>query len=254
MESQRKSVQSFFDRLAPNYRQRYEGKQPFLKYLHEERLEKAVDGLDLSGKTVLDIGAGTGILYDHLLRARVHTREGFAYYSCDISEAMLAESRIPPDRRWVGTPRECSFPVPSFDAIFLLGVTTYLTKAELEDMLDFIATHRSPGGMAVLSFSNRESWDFQFRRFVAPLLPKRLLRKTVLGQAFPFRGYSVREVWEMLPDGVGIEKVVWMNATAFPFSRIFPGASVRLSKWVLGLRLPDWILRKICGDFLLKIS
>lgn len=249
MESQRKSVQSFFDRLAPSYRQRYEGRQAFLKYLHEERAEKAVEGLDLSRKTVLDIGAGTGILYDHLS----YTRQDFEYYACDISEAMLLESKIPQDRRWVGTPRECVFPVSSFDAIFLLGVATYLTKAELKDMLNYIATHLAPGGVAMLSFSNRESLDFRLRRFVAPLLPKRLLRKTVLGQAFPFRGYSLREFREMLPDGVRMERVFWMNATVFPFNRIFPGLSVRLSKWLLGRQLPDWMTRRVCGDYLVKL-
>lgn len=258
MGSQRKLVQSFFDQLAPTYRQRYEGTQAFLKYLHEERVEKAVEGLDISGKTVLDIGAGTGILYDYLLGIRKespdgrgrHTREGYAYYACDISPVMLAESRIPPDCRWVGSPWECPFPLTSFDAIFLLGVTTYLTEDELQEMLDYFGTHLSPKGVAVLSFSNSESWDFRLRKFVAPLLPKWLLRKTVLGQAFPFRGYSVDEVLEMLPDGMQVASITWLNATLFPFNRIFPGASVWLSKWLLRRRLPEWVGRRVCGDYL----
>ncbi|MBK7409698.1 MAG: methyltransferase domain-containing protein [Saprospirales bacterium] len=242
MGSQRKRVQSFFDQLAPTYRQRYEGTQAFLKYLHEERVEKAVEGLDISGKTVLDIGAGTGILYDYLLGIHGrHTREGYAYrgyayrgyayrgyayrgyayHACDISAAMLAESRIPPDCRWVGLPWECPFPLVSFDAIFLLGVTTYLTEGELQEMLDYFRTHLSPEGVAVLSLSNSESWDFRLRNFVAPLLPKRLLRKTVLGQAFPFRGYSVEKFRKISPPGLQITGITWLNATVFPFSRLF---------------------------------
>ncbi len=85
MGSQRAQVQSYFDRLAPGYRARYEGGQAFLQYLYEDRLEKALEGWNPLGKTVLDIGAGTGILYDRL-------PQGQDYYACDISGAMLEQS------------------------------------------------------------------------------------------------------------------------------------------------------------------
>jgi SAM-dependent methyltransferase len=245
MSSQRKHVQSFFDQLAPAYRRRYEGKNAFLTYLHRERIEEALEGLDLTDKTVLDIGAGTGILYDRLA--------GADYYACDISEAMLAQSAIPPARRWVGAPQECDFPIVHFDAIFLLGVTTYLSKEELRDLLDWIGDHLAPRGRAVLSYSNGSSPDFRLRSWVAPLLPKRMLRKTVLGQDFAFRGYAPAEIPALLPGSLAIEKYVWLNATVFPFNRLFPRFSVWLSRWLLAWPLPDRLARRFCADYLVVL-
>jgi len=247
MGRQQKFVKSFFDQLAPSYRQRYEGDQHFLKYLHEERLEKALQELDLFEKAILDIGAGTGILYDYIKRGQ----QNFDYFACDISEAMLEESQIPKDRRWVGTPQTCHFPMQRFDLIFLLGVTTYLSEEELKEMLDWIGAHISPDGKAVLSFSNRESLTFRFRKFMAPFLPKGILKRTVLGQRFSFRGYSKRDLQEILPGELKIETQVWMNATVFPLNRLFPQMSIRLSKWFLRRRLPTRMTRCLCGDFLL---
>ena len=242
MSSQRKPVQSFFDRLAPTYRRRYEGKNAFLTYLHQERIEEALEGLDLTEKTVLDIGAGTGILYERLA--------GADYYACDISAAMLEQSGIPPERRRIGAPQECDFPIACFDAIFLLGVTTYLSKEELEEMLGWIDDHLAPRGRAVLSFSNGSSPDFRLRSRIAPLLPKRLLRKTVLGQDFVFRGYAPAEIPALLPGSLTIEKYVWLNATVFPFNRMFPRFSVWLSRQLLACPLPDRLARRFCADYL----
>jgi len=243
MKSKREPVQSFFDRLAPAYRRRYEGKRVFLRYLHEERLEKALAGLGLSGKKVLDIGAGTGILYDRLLKMNARAD----YYACDISAAMLAQSSIPEERRWTGTPRECVFPVDRFDAVFLLGVTPYLTEEELADMLAYIAEHLAENGIAVLGFANRLSLDFRIRR-VLRLLFGPLLGGTVLG--LPVRGYSLKEVKEMMPPALAVAGHQWLNATVFPFNRLFPRLSVRFSKWVLGKGAKEWF----CGDFLVFIA
>ena len=239
----RKLVQSFFDQLAPSYRERYEGRQVFLRYLHEERVGKALEGLELAGKTVLDIGAGTGILYERLLKMQA----GVDYYACDISAAMLAQSTIPPERRWVGSPEECSFPVAEFDFIFLLGVTTYLSEEEFAGMLDYLAGHLAENGVAVLSFSNRLSLDFQLRRLLAPMLPRQLLKRTVLGQAFPFRGYSLEEAKGLAPGPLSPVAHKWLNATVFPFNRLFPRLSVFFSKRLLRRRLPGWLY----ADFLL---
>ncbi|MBK6901349.1 MAG: methyltransferase [Saprospirales bacterium] len=243
MASQRKLVQSFFDRLAPAYRERYEGRRVFLKYLHLERVDKALQGRDLSGKTVLDIGAGTGILYDRLQQ----TKAGADYYACDISAPMLAQSKIPSEKRRVGTPRECDFPIPAFDYIFLLGVTTYLSEEEFSDMLDYIAAHLAEGGTAVISFSNRLSVDFQVRRLAAAILPRRILKKTVLGQAFPFKGYGLKEAKALVPGALRAESCRWLNATVFPFNRLFPRLSVAWARLLLRFHLPGFL----CADFLL---
>jgi SAM-dependent methyltransferase len=235
MESQRKLVQSHFDRLAPGYRSRYEeGGQIFLKYLYEDRLEKALAGWDTLGKTVLDIGAGTGILYDRM-------PQGQDYYACDISAAMLEQSAIPEERRWVGAPQECNFPVSTFDAIFALGVTTYLTGPELVEMMGFIAEKLRPGGRSVLSFTNGASFDFLLRKYI----PKRWKKP------FAIRAYTPEQVGGLLPDTLRIKEVKWLNATIFPFNRLFPRLSVWLSRRLL--RAPI-LKRWMCGDFLVVLA
>lgn len=240
MESQRALVQSFFDRLAPSYRSRYEGGQAFLKYLYADRLDKALEGWDPEGKSILDIGAGTGILYDRL-------PSGQHYYACDISEAMLAHSSIPEDRRWVGTPQECNFPLSSFDAIFVLGVTTYLSGAELEAMLGFVAEKLASGGRAAVSFTNRASLDFRLRQWVVPLWPE---NRGLLGQKFAVQGYTPEEVGRLLPRTLRIEEVKWLNATIFPFNRLLPKLSVWLSRRLAGSTVFN---RWMCGDFLIVL-
>lgn len=235
MRSQRALVQSYFDRLAPRYRSRYEGGHVFLQYLYEDRLEKALEGWDPLGKTLLDIGAGTGILYDML-------PHGQDYFACDISAAMLMQSAIPEERRWVGTPQECNFPLSSFDAIFALGVTTYLTRQELADMIDFIAEKLKPGGRAVLSFTNAASFDFLLRQWV---LPKRW------GKAFAIHAYTPEQVAGMLTGTLRVEEIKWLNATVFPFNRLLPGLSVWLSRKLL--RSPI-LKRWMCGDFLVVLA
>jgi 2-polyprenyl-3-methyl-5-hydroxy-6-metoxy-1,4-benzoquinol methylase len=243
---QRDHVKAFFDRLAPSYRQRYDGSRVFLKYLHEERVEKALEGLDLQGKNILDIGAGTGILYERMLEMGVAD----GYYACDISAPMLAQSRIPVDRRWVGAPEDCDFPVEKFDLIFVLGVTTYLSPEEFTAMLEFIAKRLQLGGTAILSFSHSASLDFRIRRLFAWLAPKAWLKNTVLGQPFPFRGYRAVEVERALPEGLLLSEIRWLNATVFPFSRLAPGLSVFLSKAWLKRSPPE----VVCGDFLGVVS
>jgi SAM-dependent methyltransferase len=239
---QRDQVRAFFDRLAPSYRQRYDGSRLFLKYLHEERVEKALEGFDLQGKTILDIGAGAGILYERLLEMGA----AGGYYGCDISAPMLAQSCIPEDRRRVGAPEDCDFPVEKFDLIFVLGVTTYLSPEEFTAMLEFIAKRLRLGGTAILSFSHSASLDFRIRRLFACLAPKAWLKNTVLGQPFPFRGYRAGEVERALPEGLLLSEIRWLNATVFPFSRLAPGLSVVISKALLKRSPPQ----AMCADFL----
>jgi SAM-dependent methyltransferase len=172
--SHQQKVRSFFDHLAPTYHRRYSPKSPFLRYFHQQRLQKALKEFSFSGKRVLDAGAGSGALYRAL-------KEPADYFATDLSDAMLEHSGIPKSAQYPGVLSEIHFPVDSFDFIFLLGVTTYMELNELKATLDWMEAHLTEEGVAIISFTNRQSLDFQVRKRLKPLISR---REGVLGQSF----------------------------------------------------------------------
>ena len=149
----------FFDRTSTNYRAKYTHASPFHHYYFNERLDKATRELELGGKKVLDIGSGTGNLYDHLLPCF----PGMRFFATDVSAGMLSQSLVPEADRYVGFAYDHGFAQRTFDAIFMLGVTTYMDAAELERNLAFIAKSLSPGGQAIITFTHSGGLDTWMR-------------------------------------------------------------------------------------------
>ncbi|MCO6492218.1 MAG: methyltransferase domain-containing protein [Phaeodactylibacter sp.] len=238
-------VRAFFDRIADTYPQRYTGVRPFHRQLFGERLKQAVTGRDFTQKTVLDIGAGTGALYDYL----ADTQTGFDYYACDISEKMLARSRIPEGRRFVGQVYDSAFPVQRFDYIFALGLTTYLTREELSRLLAFLPGRLSTDGVAIISYTHARSMEWRMRRLLRPLFRRLGLRRHLLGQPFEVTAYTPEAVKEMLPPGLQITQIHWLSPTLPLFSRFFPQAGAALAR-----RLAPILGNKVYSDFLMEIS
>ena len=87
---QNDKVSTFFDRISDDYRERYGPQNPFHSYFFRERLQAATEGIQFENKIVLDVGAGTGPLWDYLAKY-----PGVDYYACDISPMMLAQSSNP---------------------------------------------------------------------------------------------------------------------------------------------------------------
>ncbi|MBK7296750.1 MAG: hypothetical protein IPI91_08955 [Flavobacteriales bacterium] len=88
----------FFDSVSDRYKEKYGKKSAFHHYFFNQRLQKTLQGLDLSDKDVLDIGSGTGDLYDEVISRWPTTR----FFATDISGGMLAQSRVPNDHKFVG--------------------------------------------------------------------------------------------------------------------------------------------------------
>src|SRR5690606_17764645 len=124
-------------------------KDRFLEYFFTERLDESTRGIQINGKRILDIGAGTGNLYDHLVQSDADVD----YYALDISAEMLAQSSIPHERRFVGKVAEVELPVPEFDLIFMLGVTTYIGGDEIGVTVEKLLSLLKSGGTAVVSFT-----------------------------------------------------------------------------------------------------
>jgi SAM-dependent methyltransferase len=242
---QNSKVSAYFDRISDDYRERYGPKNPFHSYFFSERLRAATEGLQFENKSVLDVGAGTGPLYDHF----ISNKASVDYYACDISPKMLLQSSIPPDRAFVGKAMDIRFPKDKFDYIFLLGVTTYQTYDELKETLGFIRDHLSSNGQAILSFTNRSSVDHALRGILRVARP--LARKGVLGQSFATNAYRLAAVKALATEyDLQPRQVIYLNQTFSPFNTLFPFASVSLAKW-LSRKCFGYLLQFCSADFLL---
>ncbi|MCB0704385.1 MAG: class I SAM-dependent methyltransferase [Saprospiraceae bacterium] len=229
----------FFDARAPGYRESVSS-DPFLHYFHYQRLESAIEGQLLEGKRLLDIGAGTGILYDFLQQEGIQAD----YQACDISGQMLAHSRIPPNRRHLGRASELFETAPGFDGIFMLGLSTYLSLSELQNLLEFCSGKLNPGGFIAVSFTHRKSLDFRLRQ----LVPTRWIKIGVLGSGLKIAAYSLKQV--PVPPTLLPEKTHWLNQTVPFINRLLPRLSVFFAK-IRKRILPGFLLPFFSSDFLL---
>lgn len=240
-------VASYFDAISESYDSRYSEQNPFHNYFFRQRLHAATEGLCFDGKSVLDIGAGTGALYDELIQRN----RQIDYFACDVSSRMLEQSRIPKDRMFVGSPTVISFPRRQFDLIFSLGVTTYQTPEELAGNWNVISARLSPDGIAVISFTNRNSIDHAIReatKFAKPFGAKR-----IFGQSFPTFAYRAADI-EVMAGRVGlhIARIKYLNQTFSPFNTLLPRPSVRLAKLIE--RAPDAMLPMLSSDFIVFVQ
>jgi SAM-dependent methyltransferase len=242
---QNAQVALYFDRISADYRSRYAARNPFHNFFFRQRLKAAIDGFAFEGKSVLDIGAGTGALYDELIRRFPDVD----YFGCDISGQMLAQSDIPADRAFVGRAHEIVWPRERFDFIFLLGVTTYQDPAELAETWRFIGDRLAPQGTAIISFTNRGSVDHSLRSLMK--LAKPLVKRGVIGQSFATHAYRANEVEEMARvAGLRVTRFIYLNQTFSPFNTVLPRSSVAVAKLIEG-HVPAAAMPALSSDFLI---
>lgn len=242
MNSQRDQVKVYFDELAASYSKKYSTARPYHAYFFHKRLLLATQDFDLEGKTILDIGGGTGALYDYL----EENVEKFDYFAFDISEKMLDQSNIPENQRFVGDLEKIDFPVKHFDFIFLLGVTTYLSKEELNKYLQFISRNSSLESTSIITFTNRSAIDYYLRKGVGLFAKTFYKNKSLLTQSFPTSSFSIAAIENLLKEQFHITKCQWFNFTYSPFNHIFPKFSVKFSKF-LDAKLNSSPLQKLMG-------
>jgi SAM-dependent methyltransferase len=240
---QNNRVSTYFDQISSGYSNRYGDRDTFRSYFFRQRLKAATEHFVFDGKRVLDIGAGTGALYDELVR-RSPTVD---YFACDISPQMLAHSAIPADRAFVGRVSEITFPRDSFDFIYSLGVSTYQEPAELAANWRFMADRLAPNGTAVVSFTNRAAIDHAIR--TALRVAKPIIKRGVFGQSFATFAYRPADVADMAcAVGLQITRVVFLNQTVSPFNTLLPKPSVALAR-TIERRAPVAMLPLLSADF-----
>lgn len=245
---QHEQAARFFDSVSGTYKDKYRDRSPFHHYFFNERLEKATRDLDLDGRDVLDIGSGTGDLYDHLI-ARF---PGMRFHATDVSAGMLAQSAVPLERKYVGHAYDHPFPVRAFDTIFMLGVTTYLTPAELEKNLAYIAGSLKPEGRAIITFTNAHALDTWTRGLAEGPIFLFGKKGTVLSSGLKRWRYGVREVRRIMERHFHVERMDALNHTVFPFNLLLPGPSLGLAKRLARVSgSPAW-LRWLSSDLLVR--
>ena len=245
-----KEVRDFFDRIAPQYRDRYTGGDAFHEYFFGERLSEATRDLDVRGRRILDVGAGTGKLYDHLLLIDPN----IDYYANDVSSAMLENSNIPPQRRFAGQVQDLDLKDLDFDLIFMLGVTTYQNDEDLTSTLRHLRDLIRPGGKLVITFTNPNSIDWLSRRFIKAVGRVFIPKGKVLAQSFQINPRGMNEAMALVRNmGFRLEKMTFLNHTIFPVNQLLkrPSSAVARKIHALGnTSAKEWL----SSDFLMVLT
>jgi SAM-dependent methyltransferase len=210
------AVKDWFDQIAGTYRARVDGDRPWHTAVFNRRMDLAISAAPVAGKRVLDIGAGTGALYDYLLERGIETD----YYACDISGAMLAQSHIPADRQSVGDTKDLSWPV-KFDTVYLLGLTTYLSAPAWQQLLADIDNRLlANGGTIVVHFTHKNGLDNRLRSFYSPVL--KLIGRGTVGQSFKIWATDPLEVSHLVGARWRISPPQYFGFALTPLQHIFP--------------------------------
>jgi len=232
LDSNQEQVKEFFNSHSKDYRKKYHQKDIFYEYFFYERLDEATNELDFTDKSILDVGAGTGPLYDYLLEKDLDLKN---YRATDISDEMLGQSKIPKENYYIGDLLEMNFE-ESFDLVFMLGVTTYMDHETIEKSFSKIATVLKPNGKLIVTFTNRKSIDIITRSFLKPIAKIFSGKNTILSQGFSTWYYTTGEINKMVDASLKIQKIKGLNHTFFPFSRLLPKFSVYLGKRLHGTK------------------
>lgn len=140
----RRKVRAKYDAISHKYDTLFRDAQSEQENREAIQWAESITG-NLSEKSVLDVGCGTGLLLEHVLPHR--------YVGIDPSAGMLTHlHHRHPHAAIVQTELECFVPsvaLPQFDVILaLFGSGSYLSKAEQERIPSLL----TPGGTAVLMF------------------------------------------------------------------------------------------------------
>lgn len=227
---QQSLVKKFFDQIAITYSARYDNQQPYHAYLFQERLAKATKALSLDGKKILDIGAGTGPLYDYLKASGKH----FIYHACDISEQMLQQSNIPKKNYEACSFEESSYSRQQYDYIFALGLTSYLTPNTLQLYLNLTGSCLCSGGKAIISFTNKKGMEWHFYKAFRPIAKWFGLNDKLIGQVFSTHAYHPTEINDRLPQNLRTKEIRWLSPSIPVLSRMLPSIGIPLAKKLAG--------------------
>ncbi|MBK8563696.1 MAG: hypothetical protein IPN76_10225 [Saprospiraceae bacterium] len=141
----------------------------------------------------------------------------------------------------------------SFDYIFMLGVSSYLRKEDLEQFMPLFGKWLNDEGRIIISFTHRRSLEHLIRTCIKPLL--RLLpfkKRGVIQQDFNLTAFSLSEFSKLLPATLFLKQAKWHNQTFSPFNQLLPQLSIQLA-YYLKKHLPGYLLPFFSADFLVHL-
>lgn len=246
MENKEQSkVGNFFNDISSTYKNKYRKGETFHYYFFRERLEKAVKNIDMTDSKILDIGAGTGDLYDFI----VEQFPSISYSGTDIAPGMLENSSIPENCRFLGDYTTLQLPHTNYKVGFMLGVSTYLSPNQMEGYMDLFYNHLDE--KLVISFTNKYCFDNFFRKLLKPILSLLPNKKNVLAQKIDISTYTLAEASKYFEGRFEVESVEWLNHTVFPFNLIFEKLSIKIAN-KLDLMKSPFLLSLFSSDFIIK--
>lgn len=208
MASQQQKVKDFFDRSARRYRK---SDAVATQQYFEKRLELALKDGPTTTTPILDIGCGTGLLYDALKAKGIAGQ----YYGIDLSEEMLNHSNIPLEQR-----QSCSLQKfvqrskRQFDYLYALGLTTYLTTEETTLFYQQIRQLLQPNGKVIISYTHQASLDFKLRNWIQKLIGRWLPADRSMGRNFPIFATTPSAVQQQIQlTGFSISRLYWLPAS-----------------------------------------
>ena len=210
----------FFDSVARNYSKRYKFEDNRSIFFNN-RLNFSLNSEDFQNKSVLDIGAGSGIIY-HCLKNVLGK-----YTGCDISEKMMKEGGIPKNsRRVIENNLEELLKNEKYDYIFMLGVTTYLSKEQFESYINQIINCSNNGTKVIISYTLKNYIHIIWRQFITTL-SRTILRPFLKGKKLLINS-GIQMTRHHAQDCFNISKNLkvydynFQNIFLPPFDRILP--------------------------------
>jgi ubiquinone/menaquinone biosynthesis C-methylase UbiE len=222
----------FFEKVSTDYyAEKYGDKRNISAYGMTRRLEKVLEiisAFERRGR-LIDFGCGPAITWEGA------SALGYEYYGIDISPGMLAEGAARASKERIANPPKLvvgdvtahAFEDGVFDIAVAMGLMDYLPdeRAFYNELYRVLV----PGGLAVVTYSNRCSWANLVRHAVKPVLSFLRVKGRVLASDIETGTHTPRrEAQKLEIVGFRVERVVYSGAHIIPFGLNMPGAYFRL--------------------------
>ncbi len=222
----KKATADFFEKAAGSYyEERYGDRRDINTFGMLNRLDtvlRLLDDYGVSGGVCLDMGCGPASVYEPL------DERGYKYVGLDIAHSMLVEGRERCVRDGDDEPlllsgdvSQTPFADAHFDVVLAMGLMDYLDDESR--YYQEIRRIMKPGGIAIITYSNKRSYASFVRACARPILKLVGAKSRVLGSAVTTRSHIPKTEVERLNEaGFDTLDTVFGGAHLIPFNLKMP--------------------------------